>query len=100
MGPSEYNPPAAGSAPFGFWERVGPLQDDWVYSGKEEPPFGARIVTICIGDLNGCGTVDVADLALLLGSWGKNPGHVADINDDGLVNGVDLALLLGHWGPC
>ncbi len=51
-------------------------------------------------DMTGSGGVDAADLALLLGSWGPNPGHPADFNEDGLVNAADLALLLGSWGPC
>lgn len=54
----------------------------------------------CVGDLNGDGTVNASDLALLLGAWGSNPGHVADLNGDGVVNASDLALLLGNWGLC
>ncbi len=54
----------------------------------------------CAADLNGSGTVDAADLALLLGAWGSNPGHPADFNGDDAVNAADLALLLGAWGPC
>lgn len=50
-------------------------------------------------DLNGDLVVDAADLALLLGAWGPNPGNPADINGDGVVNASDLALLLGTWGP-
>ena len=46
-------------------------------------------------DLDGNGTVDGADLAILLGQWGASGN--ADINGDGVVNGADLALLLGAW---
>jgi hypothetical protein len=52
----------------------------------------------CNGDLNGDGTVDGADLGLLLGAWG-GPG-AADLNGSGSVDGADLGLLLGAWGPC
>ncbi len=52
----------------------------------------------CLGDLNGDGTVDGADLGLLLGSW--NTAGIGDLNSDGTVNGADLGLLLGHWGAC
>ncbi len=48
-----------------------------------------------LGDLDGNGVVDGADLAVLLGSWG-GPG--ADLNGDGATDGADLALLLGAWG--
>ncbi len=54
----------------------------------------------CPADLTGDGMVNAADLALLLGAWGPNPGHCADFNNDGAVNAADLALLLGSWGPC
>ena len=36
----------------------------------------------CPQDLNGNGLVNAADLALLLGAWGPNPGHDADFNGD------------------
>lgn len=54
----------------------------------------------CIQDLDGSANVDAADLALLLGAWGPNPGHPGDFNGDNLVNASDLAQLLGAWGPC
>ena len=41
--------------------------------------------------------LEAADLALLLGAWGVNPGDPADINNDGVVDAADLALLLGSW---
>jgi hypothetical protein len=49
--------------------------------------------------VNGDGTIDAADLALLLGAWGTTNG-AADLNDNGSVDAADLALLLGSWGPC
>ena len=53
----------------------------------------------CIGDLNGDGIVDGADLTILLGAWGTDD-IVADLNEDGLVDGADLTLMLGAWGLC
>ncbi len=50
-----------------------------------------------VGDLNGDGIVNGADLGLLLGAWGVCGGCAEDINGDGLVNGADLGLLLGDW---
>lgn len=49
-------------------------------------------------DLNSSGTVDGADLAILLSQWGAGASSPADLNDDGVVNGGDLAVLLGDWG--
>jgi hypothetical protein len=51
----------------------------------------------CTGDFDGNGTVDGADLAVLLGSWGGGGG---DLNGDGTTDGADLATLLGAWGGC
>jgi hypothetical protein len=53
----------------------------------------------CVGDLNLDGTVDAADLAILLGAWGTS-GGAADLDASGSVTGADLAILLGAWGPC
>jgi hypothetical protein len=52
-------------------------------------------VPAVLGDLDGNGLVNGADLGLLLGAWGTaGPG---DLNGDGIVNGADLGLLLGAW---
>jgi len=53
----------------------------------------------CIGDLNGDGIVDGADLAELLANWGQR-NVPADLDGDGTVDGADLSLVLGNWGPC
>lgn len=49
-----------------------------------------------LGDVNGDGAVDGADLGLLLGAWDTSTPD-ADLNDDGIVDGADLGLLLGNW---
>ncbi len=64
---------------------------------------GNEICGGCVGDLNGDGLVDGADLAAILGSWGDCDGGdcvPADLNGDGLVDGADLAAVLGNWGTC
>lgn len=53
-----------------------------------------------VGDLNGDGVVNGADLATLLANWGACPqpqNCPADLSDDGVVNGADLATLLANW---
>ncbi|MEE2972373.1 MAG: FG-GAP-like repeat-containing protein [Planctomycetota bacterium] len=49
----------------------------------------------CPEDLNGDGTVDGADMGLLIAAWGT-PG--ADIDGDGTTNGADMGLLIAAWG--
>ena len=50
-----------------------------------------------VGDLDGDGDVDGADLGLLLGEFGISGPSIADLNRDGRVNGADLGILLGAW---
>ncbi len=49
------------------------------------------------GDLNGDGSVNGADLGLLLSAWGPCRQCSADLDGDGSVNGADLGLLLSDW---
>lgn len=46
-------------------------------------------------DLNSDGTVDGADLAILLGQW--NGVGTGDLDGSGVVDGADLGMLLGAW---
>jgi hypothetical protein len=50
-----------------------------------------------VGDLNGDGAVNGADLAALLAAWGPCDGCAADLNGDGGVGAADLAILLAAW---
>lgn len=56
----------------------------------------------CLGDINNDGTVDAADLGILLGAWGPmQPTALdTDFNNDGMVDAADLAIVLGAWGGC
>jgi len=47
-------------------------------------------------DINGSGSVDGADLGLVLADWGTASPR-SDLNRDGSVDGVDLGLLLAAW---
>ena len=49
-----------------------------------------------VGDINGDGKVDGADIGLCIGNWGQ-AGGVADVNCDGIVDGADLGLIIGNW---
>jgi hypothetical protein len=52
--------------------------------------------TALLGDLNGDGAVDGADLGLLIADWGG--WGAGDLNCDGTVDGADLGLLVAAWG--
>lgn len=70
----------------GLWKDVFPLSS---HPAIVEVPI--------LGDMDGNQVVDGADLAALLGAWGRHPGP-NDLNRDGDVDAADLAILLGHWG--
>jgi len=52
-----------------------------------------------LGDLNGDGVVNAADLSILLSNWNKTGATAAqgDLNGDGVVNAADLSILLSEW---
>ncbi len=52
----------------------------------------------CPQDFNDDGTVNGADLLIILSNWGSCSGCEADLNGDGFVNGLDLAILTSTWG--
>lgn len=51
----------------------------------------------CEGDVDGSGSVGIADMLQLIGDWGSNNAE-SDINGDGQVDVTDLLLLVGNWG--
>ena len=55
---------------------------------------------MCPADIDHDGTVDGADLGMLIGAWGATGANPADLNGDLLVDGADLGLLIGAWGAC
>ena len=51
------------------------------------------------GDANGDGSVNVADLLLIIDLWGACGGScLADFNDDGQVGVGDLLMAIAQWG--
>lgn len=49
-------------------------------------------------DLDCSGTVDGADLAILLSAWGNCANCRGDLTLDGVVDGSDIAQMLAVWG--
>ena len=56
--------------------------------------------TPCPGDIDGSGSVDVADLLAIIAAWGQTGDLPEDLNDDDVVNVADLLQLIGLWGAC
>ncbi len=54
----------------------------------------------CPGDLDGNGTIDSTDLALLLSSYGRCYKCEADLTGDGSVDQDDIDVLMASWGEC
>jgi chitinase len=57
------------------------------------------ILVACPGDLDGSGSVDGADLGMVLSAWGQIGGP-ADLDGSGVVDGADLGAVLAGWGEC
>jgi poly(A) polymerase len=63
--------------------------------------LGGNAICDCTGDLTLDGTVNGADLGILLAAWGPCTGSCAsDLNRDGVVNGADPGAMLSQWGVC
>ena len=53
----------------------------------------------CPSDIDGDGTVAVADILIMIGGWGGND-ETLDLDGDGSVGVGDLLILIAAWGPC
>ena len=70
----------------GAWNDEG---GNWVGADCPPPPSA---------DLDGNGSVDGADLTMLLAEWNcSGPTCAADLDRDGRVGGADLTILLAEW---
>ena len=62
-------------------------------------PRNGSITVHRTADLNGNGSVDPADLGLMIAQWGvANPKSTADLDGSGFVDGADLGRLIERWG--
>lgn len=58
------------------------------------------VPTPCYADIDGSGTVDVADLLEVIGNWGYCLKCPADTNQDDEIDVTDLLAVVGAWGDC
>jgi hypothetical protein len=102
-------------SPLGDWETSGVIdaseflgQGWWIINVQahypQPSPFveGGQLLAVrtaprreIVGDLNGDGIVNGADLAILLAAWGGS--GIADLNGDGTVGASDLTILLANF---
>ncbi|MCA9286509.1 MAG: right-handed parallel beta-helix repeat-containing protein [Phycisphaerales bacterium] len=106
LGAMEVTTDAAGDATFSAMLPVVASAGSFVTSTATLLPVGSTsefsaclpIAVQLLGDLDGSGGIDGADLGALLGAWGPCSGCPADLNGDGAVDGADLGMLLANWG--
>jgi len=83
---------------------MGPTDDGTTYPGwniDDVEIWGVDTSEPCVGDLDGDGDVDLADLAILLGHYGMTSGaeyEDGDLDGDGDVDLADLSALLAVYG--
>jgi hypothetical protein len=53
----------------------------------------------CVGDIDGDGSVNVADLLTIIGDWGSSD-QSSDLDGDGTVAVGDLLIAISNWGDC
>lgn len=58
------------------------------------------VCTLCEGDTNEDGVVDVTDILAAVDSWGPCSGCAEDIDGNGVVDVTDLLIIVGNWGSC
>lgn len=86
------------------WSADGSGWVDWpspVYGGQPVLKYGIveiPFTEVGDGDLNASGTIDGADLGMLLSQWGTcGVPCSGDLDGDSDVDGADLGLLLSAW---
>jgi hypothetical protein len=63
----------------------------------------SNVTVRIVGDVNGDGVVNMADVIIVINAFGSYPGHprwniAADVNGDGVVNMADIVLVLINFG--
>jgi len=75
------------------------------YNSTPAPPSSSTCPTPLLwGDLNGDGVVDLTDLSIFAGDWGRGPRNgnllhsaYSDINCNGVVDLIDFSIFAANW---
>jgi hypothetical protein len=51
-----------------------------------------------LGDINGDGTVNIIDVAIVARAFGSKRGDETDLNNDGIINIIDISLVAREFG--
>jgi hypothetical protein len=93
----QWQAPATGAGEIGFYAAGAAINDGTASSNDDVYTTAQMRTSADLGDLNGDGSIDVADLGMLLTVYGTN-NPVSDMNNDGIVDAADLGILLGAFG--
>jgi hypothetical protein len=97
---------ACGLAPRVTFQNAGPLLYRIRVGGAPGSVGGGPMVISCTpspqcpGDADGNGSVNIADLLMVISNWGQSGLNPADVNGDSIVNVADLLAVIAGWGAC
>jgi hypothetical protein len=75
----------------------------WMDVTVTDSGVSGTVAETCYGDLDYSGTVDSADMLIVISNWGSCPPEgdcPGDVNGDGAVDAFDYGIVLVYWGPC
>ena len=79
-----------------IWDKYTILPDD-----MDPEELGLIYFSICFGDTDESGTVDVEDLLRVLNEYGSCLDDcLGDLDNSGAVDIEDILILIGGWGEC
>ena len=100
-GSDDFNWISSSMAPAGIATNVGYIWNGNPSSFMNKYEVAGTLAGGCVGDLDGDGDTDLADLGILLADFGCMPPPgpcVGDLNGDGITDLADLGILLADFG--
>lgn len=93
----QWKAPATDEGAIGFYAAGASINNGTASSGDLVYTTAEMRTTASLGDLNGDGVIDTADLGMLIQAFGSDE-PVADLDNNAIVDTADLSILIGAFG--